>query len=214
MAKHYGDDKSASSHNQTVTVLRDALAKAVKDRIITESPAAGLQYRQPTKRLRPTPSFEQFKQIVADIRSPTIQRRRSGKCHFVEVLGFAGQGQAEASSLTRADVDLAAGRIIIYRHKTDVGFAIPVYPMLRPLMEKFVAGKKPHQRLFTVKGARKAIAGACKRLGFLRETSDGRLVAQFTHRSLRRMFITTMQLNAASTCRPSRAGWDIATAGS
>ena len=108
----------------------------------------------------------------------------------MEFLGLAGLGQAEASSLTRADVDLDAGRIIVYRHKTDVGFAIPVFPQLRPLLEKLCKGKKPHERLFTVNGARKAIANACKRLGFVRELPDGRMVAQFTHRSLRRMFIT------------------------
>ena len=57
-------------------------------------------------------------------------------------------------------------------------------------MGKLCTGKKPHERLFTVCGARKAISNACKRLGFVRELGDGRLVAQFTHRSLRRMFIT------------------------
>jgi integrase len=108
----------------------------------------------------------------------------------VQFLGLAGLGQAEAASITRADVDLDAGRIIVYRHKTDVGFAIPVYPQLRPLVEKLCKGKKPHERLFTVYGARKAIANACKRLGFVRELPDGRIVAQYTHRSLRRLFIT------------------------
>ena len=109
----------------------------------------------------------------------------------MEFLGLAGLGQAEASSLTRADVDLDVGRFICYRRKTDTGFVVPIFPQLRPLMEKLCVGKKPHERLFTVYGARKAIANACKRLGFVRELPDGRMVAQFTHRSLRRMFITS-----------------------
>jgi len=189
LSKHYGD-KSASSHNQALTVIRDALDMAVADKIITESPAAALKYRKPAKPIRTTPTFEQFKAIVNDIRNQRFSADAEQSADFVEFLGLAGLGQAEATSITRADVDLDAGGIIVYRHKTDVGFAIPLYPQLRPMVEKLCKGKKPHERLFTVSGARKAIANACKRLGFVRELPDGRMVAQFTHRSLRRLFIT------------------------
>ena len=71
-------------------------------------------------------------------------------------------------------------RIVIYRHKTDSGFAIPIYPQLRPLVEKLCAGKKPNDYLFSIGQARIAISNACERLEF----------PAFTHRSLRRMFIT------------------------
>ena len=85
---------------------------------------------------------------------------------------------------------MESGRIIVYRNKTDVGFVVPIYPQLRPLVEKLCNGKKPHERLFAINQARKAIANACKRLGFVRALPDGRMVAAYTHRSLRRMFIT------------------------
>src|SRR5262249_31719561 len=142
------------------------------------------------KPIRTTPTFEQFKAIVGDIRAQRFSADAGESGDFVEFIGLAGLGQAEAGSIKRSDVDLNAARIIVYRHKTDVGFAIPVFPQLRLLMEKLCAGKKPHERLFTVYGARKAIANSCKRLGFVHELPDGRMVAQFTHRSLRRMFIT------------------------
>jgi integrase len=189
LSKNFGD-KSASYHNSALTVIRDALDMAVADKIIVESPAAGLKYRKPAKPIRTTPTFEQFKAIVDDIRNQRFSADAGQSGDFVEFLGLAGLGQAEASSLTRADVDLDAGRFICHRRKTDTGFVVPIFPQLRPLMEKLCAGKKPHERLFTVYGARKAIANACKRLGFVRELPDGRMVAQFTHRSLRRMFIT------------------------
>jgi integrase len=67
---------------------------------------------------------------------------------------------------------------------------VPVFPQLRPLIEKLCANKKPHERLFSMRNARKAMDNACKRLGFVRQLKDGRLVPQFTQRSLRRMFIT------------------------
>jgi integrase len=98
----------------------------------------------------------------------------------VEFLGLAGLGQAEAAAIKRSDVDLDAGQIIVYRHKTDSGFAIPIYPQLRPLIEKLCAGKKHGERLFSVNAAHRALTAACVRLGF----------PHFTHRSLRRMFIT------------------------
>jgi integrase len=189
LSENYGD-KSASSYNQAVTVIRDALDMAVKDKIITESPATGLKYHKPAKPIRTTPTEQQFRAIVESVRNQRFSADAGESGDFVEFLGLAGLGQAEASSLTRADVDLDSGRFICHRRKTDTGFVVPIFPQLRPLMEKLCAGKKPHERLFTVYGARKAIANACKRLGFVRELPDGRLLAQFTHRSLRRMFIT------------------------
>ena len=117
---------------------------------------------------------------MSDIRNQHFNREAEESGDFIEFIGLAGLGQAEAASITRADVDLQAGRIIIYRHKTDVGFVIPIYPQLRPLVEKLCRGKTHNARLFSINEARKALANSCKRLGF----------PQFTHRSLRRMFIT------------------------
>jgi len=179
LAKHYGES-SASHYNAALTLIRDALDMAVNDRIIIESPAKDLKYRTRTKPIRLTPTFEQFLKIVADIRAQKFNRDAQQSGDFVEFLGLAGLGQAEAASITRTDVDLEAGRIIVYRHKTDTGFAIPIYPQLRPLVEKLCNGKAHTERLFSINESRKALANACKRLGF----------PSFTHRSLRRMFIT------------------------
>jgi integrase len=189
LVKHYGH-QSASSFNQALTVCRDALSQAVNDRIITESPAKALKYRKPAKPIRTTPTEQQFRAIVDDIRAQRFNADAGQSADFAEFIGLAGLGQAEAASITRADVDLDTGRFICLRRKTDTGFVVPIFPQLRPLMEKLCKGRKPHERLFTVYGARKAIANACRRLRFVRELPDGRLVAQYTHRSLRRMFIT------------------------
>ena len=189
LARHYGN-KSASAFNQATTVCRDALNMAVKDRIVLESPAAGLKYRKPAKPIRTTPSFEQFKAIVDDIRNQPFSVGAGQSADFAEACGLLGLGQAELSALRRSDVDLNSQRIICHRRKTDTGFVIPVYPQGRALVGRLCEGKKPHERLFTVGGARKAIANACKRLGFVRELPDGRLLAQFSHRSFRRMFVT------------------------
>jgi integrase len=77
-------------------------------------------------------------------------------------------------------VDFEAGRIITFRHKTATGFAIPLFPQVRPLLERLCEGKAHNERIFKLNNAKKALSGACKRLGF----------PLFTQRSLRRMFIT------------------------
>jgi integrase len=179
LSKHYGR-WSAAYYNLALSVIRSALDMAVNDKIIVESPAKGLKYKKRAKPIRPTLTFEQFKMIVADIRGQRFNADAEQSGDFVEFLGLAGLGQAEAASIKRSDVDLDAGRIIVYRHKTDIGFVIPIYPQLRLLVEKLCKGKKHDQPLFTISKARKALANACKRLGF----------PSFTHRSLRRMFIT------------------------
>ena len=189
LTKHYGH-LSAAAYNAALSVIRGAFGLAVTDKIIIESPAAGLTYRKRKRPIRPTPTFEQFKQIVADIRAQKFNREAQQSGDFVEFMGLAGLGQAEVAAIKRSDVDLDAGYFIAYRHKTDTGFAVPIFPQLRPLLETLCAGKKPHERIFPISQARKAIANSCKRLGFLREKDDSRLVPHFTHRSLRRMFVT------------------------
>jgi integrase len=181
LATHYGS-KSASYYNSALTLIRDALQKAVRDRVIAESPAAGLKYRKRKTPIRSTPTFEQFQAIVAEI------REQATKCYqvaeqsadLIEFYGLSGLGAAEAASLTRADVDLRAGQIIAYRHKTSHGFAVPIFPQLRPLIEKLCQGRSHNDRLFEIDGARKALTNACKRLG----------LPHVTPRALHRMFIT------------------------
>jgi integrase len=179
LTKHYGD-WSAAYYNLALSVMFSAFDMAVADRIITESPAKSLKYRKRKEPIRPTPTFEQFQQIVADIRGQRFNAAAERSADFVEFLGLAGLGQAEAAAITRSHVDLNAGRIIVYRHKTDKGFGIPIYPQVRPLVEKLCERKAHNAPLFSISQARKALANSCKRLGF----------PSFTHRSLRRMFIT------------------------
>src|SRR4029077_4166314 len=64
--------------------------------------------------------------------------------------------------------------------KTKSGFAIPLYPQLRPLIEKRYAKRDRDGRVFKINAAKRAIAAACKRLK----------LPAFSHRSFRRMFIT------------------------
>src|SRR5207248_5934118 len=169
----------ASSRNGHVQILKEVFALALRDRIISDSPAAHLKYIKRQKPIRLTPTWEQFKAIIADVRAQVFNADAQDSADFLEFLGLAGLGQAEASSVTRADADFEADRIITFRHKTSTGFAIPIFPQVRPLLEKLCAGKSNGDPIFKVHDAKKALAGACRRLG----------LPVFSQRSFRRMFI-------------------------
>jgi len=179
LSKYYGSF-SASAYNSALTLIRQALDLAVRDRIIIESPVAHLKYRKRKKPIRLTPSFEQFQEIVASVRAQSFNADAQDSGDFLEAMGLLGLGQAELSTLRRGDVDLGRGQIIVYRHKTDHGFAIPIYPQARPLIETLCRDKEHDSRLFRIDDARKALGSACRRLNF----------PHFSQRSLRRMFIT------------------------
>ena len=93
MSKHYGC-KSASYYNSALTVIRTALDKAVQDKIITENPASGLTYRKRNKPIRLTPTYEQFNQIVTDIRSQKFnhEAEQSGGLYRVHGIGRTRTG--------------------------------------------------------------------------------------------------------------------------
>jgi integrase len=171
---------SASSRNAHVQILKEVFALALRDKIISDSPAAHLKYIKREKPIRLTPTREQFQAIIADVRAQVFNADARDSADFLESLGLAGLGQAEARSLTRADVDFEADRIITFRHKTSQGFAIPIFPQLRPLLERLCEGKFNQDKIFKIANAKHALTNACKRLGF----------PPFSQRSLRRMFIT------------------------
>jgi integrase len=178
----------AFSYNKYLRTIRAVLSLAVDDRILTASPLDGVKEVRTPKPIRQTPSFAEFQAIVESIRSQN--RSADESADLAEFMGFAGLGQAETSSLTWGDVNWDKGQIVTFRHKTKQGFAIPLYPQVRPLLEKRLAlataansGNPPPvgTKVFSVVDARRAIEAACERLALPRYSS----------RSFRRLFITT-----------------------
>src|SRR5256886_15214802 len=112
-------------------------ALAVRERIIAASPAQHLKYLKRETPIRKTPTFEQFQAIVESIRSQKFNGHNADEsADFVEFIGLAGLGQAEASNLEWSDVSFEREQITTFRHKTKSGFAIPLYPQVRPLLER------------------------------------------------------------------------------
>jgi integrase len=193
------DQLGVNSRNKFLRVLRAIYQLAVDDRLLAYSPVAGIKEERLPKPIRETPNLDEFKAIVTSIRTQPGSDTREESADYVEFLGLAGLGLAEASSLTWGDVHLDRDEIITFRHKTATGFRIPVYPQVRGLLEKRLkiakrvnGGDAPASttKVFEVKDPKKAIEAACVRLGFVRRKDD-REVARYSSRSMRRLFITT-----------------------
>ena len=189
------------TYNRYAGFLKQLFDIAVKDRIIPESPAKLLRlgWKKPQAVKRQVPSAAQFEAIVADIRGQVSSPHAQVTGDFVEFLGMAGLGQAEASSLTWGDVDWANNRLNIRRHKTDTHFHVPIYEHLRPLLDRLNRARRgkrsPASLVFKIKDAKRALGFACKRLKF----------PAFCQRSLRQHLI--MRLWKAGVDRKLIAQW-------
>jgi integrase len=168
------------SRNLHLACVKEILSMAVGDGVIASSPAARLKKVKTDKPIRRTPTWRQFQAILQSIRLQKFNGHDADEsADFIEFLGLAGLGQAEASTLEWPDVSFEHEQITTFRHKTKSGFAIPLYPQVRPLLEKRYAQRASDGRVFRINDAKKAIAAACKRLK----------LPAFSHRSFRRMFI-------------------------
>ena len=81
-----------ASRNLYIGCLKELLALAVRDRVIVTSPAAHLKSVKLEKPIRLTPSFEQFKTIIADVRAQQFNADAQDSADFLEFLGLAGLG--------------------------------------------------------------------------------------------------------------------------
>jgi integrase len=178
------------SYNLHLGTIRAVFRLGVDDRLLATSPVDGVREKRRSRPIRSTPTLAQFAAIVESIRNQQLSDTASESADYVEFLGLAGLGQAEASSLRWQDVNFERGQVVTFRQKTRTGFAIPIYPQLRPLLEKRrdaavqatgLPSPPPDMKVFGVADAKKALAAACRRLN----------LPNYSSRAFRRMFITT-----------------------
>ena len=91
-----------AGYNDYVEHIRAAFRLAVADRIIADSPAAALRQMKRDRPIRDTPTWEQFQAVVESIRRPRLHAECEDSADFVEFLGLAGLGNAEAAAFTSA----------------------------------------------------------------------------------------------------------------
>jgi integrase len=171
-----------SYYNEHVQFVRRMFDLAVADKAIADSPAKEAKTVKRATPIRQSPTWEQFKAIVADVRSQKFNADADDSADFVDFLGRSGLGNSEAANISRKHVDLGKGKITVLRNKTDKGYQIPIFPQLRPLVEKLMTQTedKPDAQLLKVDNVKKALTNASLRLN----------LPHFSHRSLRRCFVT------------------------
>jgi len=178
------DELRSSTVNSYITLARQMFQLAVDDRVLPSNPAESIKYRKRGVRKDPTPTYEQFNEIVAHLRSTERHNPhgREATADYIEFMGEAGLGQAEIAGLRFQDLDFASGRMSIFRRKTTTSFSVPIYPNAMPILERRMGQGELEQTspLFPFGDCKKGLDAACKRLG----------MAHFTPRSLRRMFIS------------------------
>ena len=189
-----------TSYNRYAGLVKQLFEIAVKDRIIAESPFEQVttRWKKPQQPIRCVPTIEQFQAIVNEIRAQRYTRFAAATADFVEFLGLAGVGQAEAASLTWGDVDWQNERISFRRHKTDVRFYVPIYSHLRPLLERLertAVSLARNAPVFHIHDAKKALKAACERLGY----------PNFSQRNIRQCLI--LRLWKAGVDRKLIAKW-------
>ena len=179
-----------ASRQLYVMFLKALFSMAVEDKILPSSPAEKIKAPKRPKPIRETPSLEDFRRIVSAVRSQKFSDTAAESADFIEFLGLAGLGQAEASALCWRDVDFKRGHILTFRKKTRKGFTVPIFPQLQPLLKKRFQiaeqknncmAPKPESRVFSIADAKKSLASACQNLGS----------PNYSSRALRRLFITT-----------------------
>lgn len=174
-----------SSYNRYTGVIKQLFALAVRDRILAESPfdKVPVRWKKPQIPKRNVPTVKEFEAIIAEVRGETRSRYYRESGDFLEFLGLAGIGQAEAASLTWGDVDVDRQIMHFRRHKTGTLFTVPIYICLKPLMDRLrqEAGPniQPSDRVFKISDGKVALANACQRLG----------LPHFTQRNLRQCLI-------------------------
>jgi len=97
-------------------------------------------------------------------------------------MGLAGVGTAEAGNLEGHQINFDTNQITLYRQKTETGYTIPIFPQLRPFLDRLKAkGQiKSSQKVFRIRDPKRGLKAATARLQ----------LPPFSPRSLRRCFIT------------------------
>jgi integrase len=165
--------------------LRQMFDLAVADGIVSESTNPFKPKLIRPKKLQPVarniPTVKQFAAIITNVRESDYQSRRGEEsANFLEFLGSAGVGQAEAAALRWRDIN--GEKMTFVRQKTGVSFQIPIYGWLSPVIARLRAARTSEDdegRVFSILEAGRALELACERLAYPR----------FTQRNLRAMLI-------------------------
>ena len=140
--------------------------------------------KRPAKPIRSTPTAEEFAAIVANIRTQVFNADAHDSANFVEFIGLAGLGQAEAGALRWGDIDWQKGHLTTFRHKTSKRFTAALFPQLRPMLGRLRGdrggGPGSDERVFRHQRRQERASGGPQAMK----------LPAYSHRAFRWMFIS------------------------
>jgi integrase len=186
LSKQFGKLRPRS-YNTYSGFIKSLLDHAVALKVIGSNPYhdARNKRRKNDKVRREVPTIDEFQKILDQMRSNKLNPHGTESADFIEFLGTAAVGQAEAGNLRWQDVDFAKKRIQFRRQKTKRYFHVPLFKKsLLPLLERRKAqlGREPgdDEFVFSMKDGKKGLSAATKALG----------LPPYSQRDLRGMRIT------------------------
>jgi integrase len=181
---------SSSSHNHTVSILRQVFQIAMEAGARYDNPAlAAKRVKEHTKKQIRLPESSQFDKLVEEIRNSGSGFAKPS-AELVQFLAYGGFRKSEARYVTWADCDFTRGKIIV-SGSPETGLkgrqvgqnrVVPMIAEMRQLLEKIKADQSPapNSPVMSVFECKKSITTACRKLG----------ISRFTHHDLRHLFAT------------------------
>jgi integrase len=168
--------KPSTANDIVFKLLRPCLQHGVENGWIENNPAAQLKPLKKQATIREQPTFEQAEQIAAEVATKSKE-----SAEIIRAMYLLGLGQAEIKGLLGQHVDARRYMLRIVRKKTGHSFEVPVFDQAKKfLWDLLQKGRlRPGKQVFDWRNPRRALVGACKRLGF----------PAYEPRALRRTFI-------------------------
>lgn len=181
--------RSPQTVNIEAETLRLSLGYAVKHGLLLDNPAVGIKRQKTVTKPILCPTREQFKALLAHMRTNKGKRDAEQSADMVEFLGYSGWRKGEATNLRWEHVNFELGQITIAgdaetgpknRRAKTVPMSPPLVRLLTRLRGELPQPPQAAERLFAVDNPRKGMETTCKTLGYPR----------FNVHSLRHFFIT------------------------
>jgi len=181
-AGNYRKTSSASSFNNTVSVLRQVMKIACDAGARYENPATVIQRSAIRPKSLKLPELGKFVDLVA-----AIENGKVNSCYLaadlVRFLAYGGFRKTEAANITWADCDFKRGEILLRITKNGDPRRVPMIAEMRALLERLRAERKdeaPEMAVMQIRECQQSLNKACKTVGTTR----------ITHHDLRHLFAT------------------------
>ncbi|MCW5557811.1 MAG: site-specific integrase [Verrucomicrobiae bacterium] len=186
-AARFATAAAPSNFNNTTSLLKRVLDRAVDQGLRYSNPAAKLKRARVLPKRIHLPSQDQFAALVQEIRRVPYGPGLAS-AELVEFLAYGGFRKGEAAAIRWSDVDPTRGEITV-RGDADTGTKnwtvrrVPMIPDMAALLKRLKGGRpdaKPDDLIMRVHECQGALTRACNAIG----------IPRITHHDLRHLFAT------------------------